>query len=281
MTDITPEMITLPSGFQVAIRRHGNPEGPPVFALHGWMDNLASFSELAPLLPELNLVAMDFAGHGHSDHLPSPIDYSLLITPPYVLALADQLGWSRFSIIGHSMGGVCGELIAATYPERVNKLALLDIFGVYTQSAEQMFDRLRSYYDHYFRVVENKRSYSSIEVAASVRQSNGDLNFESARHLVEGCMRSTSEGFKWTFDPRIRVRSAIGLTDEQKEALLQKIQAPVCVVLADCGIFPNLDLMAPSFKQVADCKVHVVPGGHHVHLDEPGVVAPILNDFFG
>ena len=46
----------------------GNPNGKPVLALHGWLDNAASFIPMAPYLAEHNLVAIDMLGHGGSTH---------------------------------------------------------------------------------------------------------------------------------------------------------------------------------------------------------------------
>src|SRR5690606_31937171 len=55
--------------------RWGEPGMPRVLALHGWLDNAASFVPLAPLLPGLDLVAPDLPGHGRSTHLPPGTDY--------------------------------------------------------------------------------------------------------------------------------------------------------------------------------------------------------------
>ena len=55
---------------RIAAREWGDPEGEPVLAIHGWLDNAASFDTLAPLLAELHLVALDLPGHGRSQHRP-------------------------------------------------------------------------------------------------------------------------------------------------------------------------------------------------------------------
>ena len=53
----------------------GGPEGIPTVGLHGWLDNANTFDRLAPLIPELNLVALDFAGHGLSNHRAEGVHY--------------------------------------------------------------------------------------------------------------------------------------------------------------------------------------------------------------
>ena len=48
----------------------GDKKNPPILALHGWLDNAASFARLAPLLKEYYVISIDFPGHGKSDHYP-------------------------------------------------------------------------------------------------------------------------------------------------------------------------------------------------------------------
>ena len=53
---------------ELAAHLYGPEDGQRVIALHGWLDNANSFARLAPLLPGLRIVALDFAGHGLSAH---------------------------------------------------------------------------------------------------------------------------------------------------------------------------------------------------------------------
>ena len=53
-------------GLVLAARIHGPEDGAPLLAMHGWLDNAATFDLLAPLLPGRRIVALDFAGHGLS-----------------------------------------------------------------------------------------------------------------------------------------------------------------------------------------------------------------------
>ena len=93
------------------LRNHG--EGPRVLALHGWLDNAASFVPLAAHLRGIDLVAIDQPGHGQSAHLPPGTDYSFVGALNAVLDVADALGWDRFALLGHSMGAGIGSMLAA------------------------------------------------------------------------------------------------------------------------------------------------------------------------
>ena len=60
----------------IRAKRWGEEGGIPTLCLHGFLDNAASFDRLAPKLHGLDIVAMDFAGHGWSDHRPLGMPYS-------------------------------------------------------------------------------------------------------------------------------------------------------------------------------------------------------------
>ena len=63
--------LRLPGRVELAALRF-NPGAPQrVLALHGWLDNAASFAPLAAAWPDCEIVALEFAGHGRSGHLPS------------------------------------------------------------------------------------------------------------------------------------------------------------------------------------------------------------------
>ncbi|MGL4692583.1 MAG: alpha/beta fold hydrolase, partial [Stenotrophomonas maltophilia] len=102
---MTLQPFSLPvAGSTVAGLRSPVSGGLRVLALHGWLDNAASFVPLAAQLPELELVAIDLPGHGHSAHLPPGTQYNTPGAICHVLDVADALGWDRFVLLGHSMG---------------------------------------------------------------------------------------------------------------------------------------------------------------------------------
>jgi pimeloyl-ACP methyl ester carboxylesterase len=71
-------------------------------------------------------VAPDLRGHGNSDHPAGETAYDFGVFAADLLALADTLGWDRFALLGHSMGGMVAQFVALKAPERVRALVLMD-----------------------------------------------------------------------------------------------------------------------------------------------------------
>lgn len=119
----------IPSG-RIHARRFGEPEAPLVLCVPGLSANLSSFDFIAERIvdPELSVVAVDLRGRGQSD-VTGPGTYGWDNHARDVFAIADALGATRFSIIGQSMGGAIAMQAAATDPDRIERIVLLDICG--------------------------------------------------------------------------------------------------------------------------------------------------------
>ena len=128
--------ITTTSGIHGALR-WGTGNAKKIIAWHGWLDNAATYSYLGPRLAEegYDVVAVDHLGHGRSSHLPIGASYSYASGVSSMkrvldsLALEDESWGKPFAHIGHSMSAGQSVLFAASFPERVNKLVLVEGFG--------------------------------------------------------------------------------------------------------------------------------------------------------
>ena len=115
----------------VALRvRHGG-SGPPLLLLHGHPETHAMWHKVAPrLAAEFTVVAPDLRGYGGSSKPPTTPDhapYSMRTKARDMVALMRVFGCERFFVAGHDRGGRCAYRLALDHPERVAKLAVLDI----------------------------------------------------------------------------------------------------------------------------------------------------------
>lgn len=98
-------------------------EGPrKVIVLHGWFGDSSAFDPVLPFLDTANFsyAFMDYRGYGKSNALAG--EHTMAEIGRDALSLADHLGWAKFSVIGHSMGGMAVQWLAANAPERVEAI---------------------------------------------------------------------------------------------------------------------------------------------------------------
>lgn len=104
----------------------GNENAPPLLLIHGGGDHCRSWDRLArELQPYFHVVAPDLRGHGDSDWTKGG-SYALSEYVYDVLRLYETLGIERAKIVGHSMGGMVSLIFSGTYPDKVEKLVVLD-----------------------------------------------------------------------------------------------------------------------------------------------------------
>jgi 3-oxoadipate enol-lactonase len=102
--------------------------GRPLLLVHGFTGAKEDFTELLDDLAGLgwHAVAPDLRGHGNSDKPPGEGAYSLRIYVEDVVALAEALGWPRFSALGISMGGMILQRLVIDVDAPVDALVLVD-----------------------------------------------------------------------------------------------------------------------------------------------------------
>ena len=261
--------------------RSGMAGQPRVLALHGWLDNAASFVPLAAHLPGLDLVMLDLPGHGRSAHLAPGADYTLTVTLNAILDVADALGWEHFSVLGHSMGAGIGSLLAASLPDRVQRLVAIEALGALAETPQRTAQRLREGVAG-MRALAGKKLRVFPDLAAPIRarmQANL-LGEASARLLVERGVVAVDGGYAWSSDPRLTLPALQRMTEAQIGDLVQGIQCPTRVIFADP---PQSYLPDPVRRARAallpDGEIFVIEGTHHLHMENPAGVARAIGDF--
>jgi len=272
-------------GRKMATKLWGNPHGKPTFALHGWLDNANTFDRLAPLLPELNLVAVDFAGHGLSDHRPPGVHYHSFTDIQDVMALAGQLGWEKFSLIGHSMGASISSELAATFPERIERSILIDGFiatgGV---TMEERIGQNRQAIEKMLTAHEKTpKVYPDTSTMVERVAQATDQTLAAASVLVERGHKPVEGGVTWRTDPRIRFSTPLRHTRETINCLLEDSVAPALLIVAEQGDRWYQGEIPEARAHHPNLTIQTMPGPHHIHLEPDYVarVAEFSREFLG
>jgi pimeloyl-ACP methyl ester carboxylesterase len=101
--------------------------GPTVLLLHGFASAIEAWGPVLPaLLPRHRVIAVDLMGFGWTDRPPG--DYSPLGQARRVLALLDQRGVQKISVVAHSWGSSVALAMAQIAPDRIRRIAIYDGF---------------------------------------------------------------------------------------------------------------------------------------------------------
>ena len=246
-------------------------------ALHGWLDNCASFYRLAPLLAPRLVAAPDAAGHGRSDWRGADSDYAIWRECTDILALADALGWRRFAIVGHSRGAIAGFLCAAAAPQRVAALHLID--GILPLTV-----RPQDAAAHLARMVHSRAAtatlYASREAAINARMnSDWPVPRAAAEALAQRAVRRTPGGWHWHADQRLKLPTP-RFVPSQMRPLAAAVQCPVQLFRASAGVLQNPPAFArQALAAIPRLQITDLPGSHHLHTEAAAdtIAAAILS----
>ncbi|XP_068938261.1 serine hydrolase-like protein 2 [Petaurus breviceps papuanus] len=297
--------LSVPWGY-IAAKAWGSLQGPPVLCLHGWLDNANSFDRLIPLLPQtFYYVAMDFGGHGLSSHHHPGFPYYQQNFVMEVCRVVTDLKWKRFSLIGHSFGGIIGGIFSYTFPEMVDKLILLDSspFLLDSQEIHNLLTYQRRRIEHVFQVEAKQhkpgKAVSPEEMLQSFLKNNPQVGEECGKLLLERGTTKVPEGLVMNRDRRLGLpeNHIEFISKESLNYFCKKIQARILMVKATEGfnyyrqvqegpvqeaqIYQSMQGILKVLKSICKERYHYVeiPGSHYVHMQEPQRVARIVGPF--
>ncbi len=270
------------SGLHLTAKAWGDPAGAPTLALHGWLDNANTFDNLAPLLPELDLVVPDFAGHGFSSHRAAGVHYTSLADVQDALAIANDLGWERFNVIGHSMGAAVATELAGLFPDRILRAVMIDGFAHHEGNADDAVLSNRRAIEQML-AAEHKTPPVYADLDAMIRRVTEatDQSWGAAATLVARGHKLVRGGYTWRTDPRIRFSTPQRQNHEQLDALMARSTAPALLIVANQGdrwYRPGIERRAAAHPAL---RIEYIDGPHHVHLEDAPRVAHLIRGFLG
>lgn len=253
--------------------------GRPVLLVHGFTADKGEVAGAIAPLAELgwHAAAPDLRGHGRSDRPTDPGAYSFEILAGDVIALADALGWARFALVGHSLGGAVAQLVALDRPERITGLVLASTFHGPVPGVSMELVQLG-------RWVVQESGMSGLADALAARRADDTDSVAAFERLQEAQpgyaelsrarMEATSPDMWMALAPRF-------VDQEDRLDRLAGLDVPTAVVVGelDATMFEDCRRMAAA---IPGARLTVIAGAGHVpQLENPEAWWEALIGFLG
>jgi len=235
-------------------------EGQPILCVHGVTANCRCWDLIASsLAPENKILAIDLRGRGLSDKPSS--GYSLQHHIRDIVCLLDDLKQERIVLMGHSLGAYISLAFAANYPERTEKLILMDGGGQLTQDQWDKFTlAIKPSLDRIGQVFPSFEAYvANMKLAPFLQPWSQALEdyFRYESEAVEGGVRSR-------INPANIQEEVQNIQQEVPSEYFPKVTCPVLILRATDGIFSNDDLVLP--ESAVDRMVSEIPEALRVDI---------------
>jgi pimeloyl-ACP methyl ester carboxylesterase len=236
-------------------------EGQLILCVHGLTANCRCWDLIASsLVPGNNILAMDLRGRGLSDKPAS--GYSLQHHIRDIVCLLDDLKQERIVLMGHSLGAFIALSFAAKYPERTEKIILMDGGGQLTQgqwdkvtlAIKPSLDRLGQVFPSFEAYVANMKLAPFLQPWSQALEDY----FRYEAELVEGGVRSR-------INPANILEEAQNIQQETPSKYYSKVTCPVLILRATDGILSNDDLVLP--ESAVDRMVSEIPNARRADIN--------------
>lgn len=250
--------------------------GPPLLLIHGLFDLLETWERLMPLLSDrFKLCAVDLPGFGKS-RLPEEWGESLSGMIEAVVAFLDWKGIEKISMIGSSMGGGIALGIAGRYPERIDRIVLLNPYGFPSPpvAAEVARSRILGTLLPYLL---NKPVLKRCARALFSR------SLHDPRLLTDALVERVITPFATLRQRRDLFRFLQGISTEtmlEIDALLPQIGQPVLILWGEKDRWLTIDHADRLHQRLPNSRLILLPDcGHLPQMEKPKEVAGALSEF--
>jgi pimeloyl-ACP methyl ester carboxylesterase len=235
-------------------------KGKQILCVHGITANSRFWDCLASaLMPHYRVMAMDLRGRGLSDK-PST-GYSIEHHCKDILALMNDQGLERPVLMGHSLGAFISLVFSAKYPQRVDRLILVDGGGKLTKTQmTKVFTGIKPSLDRLGKTFPSFEDYiSQMKQAPYLQPWNSYMEtyFHYEVEKVKGGLRSRVH-------PNHIEEEAKNLGKVDSRQFYKKVTSPTLILRATKGLLAKDDLVLP--KDEAERMVREIPNAKKVDL---------------
>lgn len=239
--------------------------GPPLVLVHGYLGSARHWDDQVPVLSDtFRCIVPNLAGFGDSAGLaaiPSIAGHASALLD----ALAD-MGIPRFHLVGHSMGGMIVQAMAAMAPDRIDRLILYGTGPVGVMPGR-------------FEPIEASRQRLKTDgIEPTVRRIAATW-FE-AGEAGPGYARCVTEGCRASMDAALA--SLMAWEGWDGRPALSGIRMPTLVLWGDGDRSYPWSQPEALWRGIPGCRLAVVPGcAHAVHMEKPALFNALVADFLG
>jgi pimeloyl-ACP methyl ester carboxylesterase len=253
----------------------GAPAAPAVIFLHGITGHARTWDDEARLLARhFRALALDQRGHGDSDPAPDG-DYSDAALLGDLEAFVGGLGLGRVSLVALSLGGRVAINYAGRYPERVERLVIVDIGPDIAPAGRARVGTLMAHAPERFESID--------EVVTHMRANAPRYTESMLRHRAQHAVRPLpSGGFTWKYDRSLRDAIRQGRLRVPADLWPQwrAITCPTLLVRGDESDILTDEIAKKMLGALPHARLVVVPNaGHTVPGDQPAVFQALLREF--
>jgi len=246
---------------------------PLIIALHGWLDNANSIVPLMPYLMDYHVIALDWAGHGHSDHRPSGMEYLQMDYVDDLNQLIETNEWHGAILLGHSMGGILASIYASVYPEKIDRVISIDSFGPLVGDEQDTVETLRKGIDTRQQSRnKSKRALPEMSLQSLIekRSQHTELSHLNISLLISRSVKPSSNfettvtpdtQVQWTTDRRLRKPSLLRLTEGQAREIMKSINAKMLIIAATEGFVTQRKQLAKRGEWNGNIETVEIEGG--------------------
>jgi len=236
-------------------------KGKEIVCVHGITANSRFWDCLASALsPHHRVIAMDLRGRGLSDK--PPTGYSIEHHCRDILALMNDQNLKRPVLMGHSLGAFISLVFAARYPQKVNRLILVDGGGKLSETQLlKVFAGIKPSLDRLGKIFPSFDDYlSQMKQAPYLQPWNPymEVYFRYEVEEVEGGIRSRVH-------PEHIVEEATNLRNIDSASFYIQVICPTLILRATRGMLSEDDLVMP--EDVVERMVDEIPNAKRVDLE--------------
>ncbi|MCP4072880.1 MAG: alpha/beta hydrolase [Hyphomicrobiales bacterium] len=264
-------------------------KGPALLLLHGYPQTHVIWHKIAPELAKTHTVVVpDLRGYGDSGKPVSDSThaaYSKRAMAADQVEVMDTLGFNNFSVVGHDRGGRVAHRMVRDYPDRIDKITVLDIAPTATMYAKTDMKFATAYY-HWFLLIQpfdlpermigaDPGFYLSKKIGAWGR-TDGAISDEAFSEYLRcfsdpDTIHATCEDY--------RASATIDLEHDAVDRG-RKIDNPLLVLWGQDGFVGKTYDVLDTWREVAsNVSGHPVPGGHYVPEEAPQETLNALKAF--